>query len=65
MNALREALDWMYKLCNTHVTIDDIDDELLSSLEEKQQLLNDIENAKAAIELQRVKDLMKRLDNLK
>ena len=65
MHELREALEWMYKLCNTHVTIDDIEDALLSSLEEKQELIRDYENAKAAIGLQRVKDLIIRMDNLK
>ena len=65
MQELRETLDWMVKLCNTHISIDDIDDALLSSLEEKQKLIQDIENAKAAIGLQRAKDLIKRMDNLK
>lgn len=55
----------MVKLCNTHITIDDIDDALLSSLEEKQKLIQDIENAKAAISLQRAKDLIQRIENLK
>ncbi len=54
----------MVKLCNTHISIDDIDDALLSSLEEKQNLIKDIEDAKAAIQLQRAKDLIKRMDNL-
>ena len=64
MQELREALDWMVKLCNTNITIEDIDDALLSSLEEKQKLIQDIEDAKAAIQLQRAKDLIKRMDNL-
>lgn len=65
MEELREALDLMSKLCNTHVKIEDIEDSLLSSIEEKQQLIDDIENAKAAVKLQRIKDLIQRIDNLK
>lgn len=65
MEELREALDLMSKLCNTHVNIEDIEDSLLSSIEEKQQLIDDIENAKAAVKLQRIKDLIQRIDNLK
>ena len=65
MKEIREALDWMVKLCNTHITIDDIDDALLSSLEEKQELVKNIEDAKAAVQLEKMKDLIRRMDDLK
>lgn len=65
MEKLREALEWLTRMPDTHLTVDDIDDALLSSMEEKQKLIKSLEDAKAFKDWLKVIDFMKRLDNVK
>ena len=65
MEKLREALEWVTKMPDTILTVDDIDDALLSSMEEKQKLIKSLEDAKAFKDWLKVIDFMKRLDNVK
>lgn len=65
MKKLEEALSLMNKLCNTSVTKEDIPDELIKDIEEKTRIVNMIDNAKAAVELQYIKDLMHKVDDIK
>ena len=65
MEKLREALEWVTKMPDTYLTVDDIDDTLLSSMEEKQKLIKSLEDAKAFKYWLKVIDFMNRLDNVK
>ena len=44
---------------------EDIDDALLSNVEEKRAFIQKLENAKAAIELKQIQDLIVRLEKIK
>lgn len=65
MDKLQEALSLMNALCNTSVSIDDISDRLTKDVDEKTAIVKMIDNAKAAVKLQYVKDLMRRVDSVK
>lgn len=62
---LLETLQLISKLCNTSLSEEDIDDTLLSNVEEKRALIQSIENAKASVELKHIQDLIDRLEKIK
>ena len=55
----------MNALCNTSVSIDDLSDELTKDVAEKTAFIKMYDNAKASIDLQFIKDLMRRVDSVK
>lgn len=63
--SLLETLHLINKLCNTSLSEEDIDDALLSNVEEKRAFIQKLENAKAAIELKQIQDLIVRLEKIK
>ena len=63
--SLLETLHLINKLCNTSLLEEDIDDALLSNVEEKRAFIQKLENAKAAIELKQIQDLIVRLEKIK
>ncbi len=65
MEKLQEALSLMNALCNTSVSIDDLSDELTKDVAEKTAFIKMYDNAKASIDLQFIKDLMRRVDSVK
>ena len=65
MKKLQEALSLMNALCNTTVDISDISDDLTKDVEEKKAIVTMFDNAKAAVDLQYIKDLMQRVDKVK
>lgn len=65
MEKLQEALTLMNELCNTSVTIDDISDRLTKDVAEKTAIVKMIDDAKAAVKLQYLQDLMRRVDSVK
>ena len=65
MKKLKEALSLMNALCNTSVTIDDVSDRLTKDVAEKKAIVKMIDDAKAAVELQHIKDLIRKVDSIK
>lgn len=63
--SLLETLQLINKLCNTSLSEKDIDDTLLSNVEEKRAFIQRFENAKAAVELKQIQDLIDRLEKIK
>lgn len=64
MQEIKESFEWMNKLCGTNITIDDIDDTFIADIEEKKKIVNVIDKAKAAVELDTIKKFMDRLDSI-
>lgn len=62
---LLETLQLVNKLCNTSLSEEDIDDALLSNVEEKRELVQMFNDAKAAVELKRIQDLIDKLEKIK
>ena len=52
----------MKKLCDINITIEDLK-ELQADIEDKKQLVDCIEKSKESIELERIKEIMDKVDN--
>ena len=62
MTKLDECISLMKKLCDINITIEDLK-ELQADIEDKKQLVDCIEKSKESIELERIKEIMDKVDN--
>jgi hypothetical protein len=62
MEKLYEALSLMQKICDFNVSVDDLKDFTID-ITDKQWIVNTVDNARCAIELDRMKQIIKKVEN--
>ena len=62
MKKIKEALSLMQKICDFNVSVDDLKD-LSIDMTEKQQIVDTIDRARCATELDRMKQIIKKVEN--
>lgn len=62
MEKLKEALTLMQKICDFNVSVDDLKDYTIDT-DDKQWIVDTVDNARCAIELDRMKQIIKKVEN--